>query len=85
MSLNYAVPSDGGGLYYVRVWDRDSTRGLLSQYLLSVDLADTIAPEITSTSLPELGSTSAEIVWDRFTLGFSEDLTASTVNDVSKS
>ena len=67
-SLNYAVPSDGGGLYYVRVWDRDSTRGLLSQYLLSVDLADTIAPEITSTSLPELGSTSAAVWTDHIRL-----------------
>ncbi|HKS35711.1 MAG TPA: FG-GAP-like repeat-containing protein, partial [Verrucomicrobiae bacterium] len=54
--------------------------GLLSQYILNIDLADTLPPVITSNNLPPEGSTNAIIV-DRFTLGFSEDMSATSVTN----
>ncbi|MEW6157554.1 MAG: FG-GAP-like repeat-containing protein, partial [Verrucomicrobiota bacterium] len=56
------------------------TRGMYAQYLLSIDLADTLPPTITGDNLPAEGSDNF-IVLDRFTLNFSEDMLASTVTD----
>ena len=47
--------------------------GLLAQYQLDIDLADTQPPTITSVSLPTDGSTNAAI-WSAFTVGFDEDV-----------
>ncbi|HEU0010073.1 MAG TPA: FG-GAP-like repeat-containing protein, partial [Verrucomicrobiae bacterium] len=54
--------------------------GLMAQYLVSLDLADTLPPSIVSNNLPAEGNTNALIV-DRFTLGFSEDLNAASVTN----
>jgi len=57
-SLSYTIPSGGDGAYYARVTAASGTAGLLSQYLLLIDLADTIPPTITSVNLPSEGTTS---------------------------
>src|SRR5436190_9524000 len=57
-----------------------ATRGLLSQYLMSIDIADTVPPTITSDSLPTEGATITG-VFDRFNVGFSEDMAAASVNE----
>ena len=44
--------------------------GLLSQYMLSIDMVDTLPPPITSVSLPGEGTTSRAVV-DRFTVRLS--------------
>ncbi|HKS38738.1 MAG TPA: FG-GAP-like repeat-containing protein, partial [Verrucomicrobiae bacterium] len=54
--------------------------GLSAQYILSIDLADTLPPAIVSNNLPAEGSTNAIIV-DRFALGFSEDMLATSVTN----
>ena len=54
--------------------------GLLSQYLLHIDLADTQAPTIVADTLP-LEGTNAPVMFDRFSLSFSEDMLAGRVND----
>ena len=77
-SLDYAVTADG--IYYVVV-QSPSNRNLRSQYLLTESVSDTIAPVITSVTLPAEGVTS-NAVSDRFTVNFSEDLAPATVNNV---
>ncbi len=79
-NLIYALPAGSSGSYYTRVTASAGTAGLFAQYLLDIDLADTLPPMITSDTLPAEGSTNA-IVVDRFMLGFSEDMTAGTVTD----
>ena len=56
------------------------TRGLLAQYLLSIDIGDSEPPVITSISLPGEGSTVSSVD-PQFNLGFSEDMLAATVTD----
>ncbi len=56
--------------------------GLLGQYVLSIDVANTTSPQITGDTLPGQGSTSSAVI-DRFTLNFSEDLNAATVNNMA--
>ncbi len=53
--------------------------GLLGQYVLSIDVANTTGPTITSSSLPAQGTTSTGII-NQVTLGFSEDMNAASVN-----
>ncbi len=53
---------------------------LFAQYILKVDLSDTLPPVITSVSLPDEGSTNSAIL-DTFTVAFSKDMLASTVTD----
>ena len=77
-NLLYAVPVAGDGTYYARITASGATTGLASQYLLNIVLADVVPPSITSLDLPAEASTNAPVV-DRFTLGFSEDMIASTV------
>ncbi len=69
---------DADGAYYARVRAAGNA-GLLSQYVLAIELVDGVAPTITACSLPGEGTESFGIV-DRFTVGFSEDMKAGTVN-----
>lgn len=56
--------------------------GLLQQYLLDVNLVNTIPPQIVAVSLPEEGGTNSG-VWDRFTLTFSADMAAPSVTNTA--
>ena len=56
--------------------------GLLGQYVLSIDVANTASPQITGDTLPAQGTTTSAVI-DRFTLNFSEDLNAATVNNLA--
>lgn len=53
---------------------------LFAQYILNVDLSDTLPPSITAVSFPDDGSTNSTIL-DTFTVSFSKDMLASTVTD----
>jgi hypothetical protein len=75
----FTIPAGEEGTYYARITAAGSTAGLLSQYLLSIDVADLQPPLVTGDSLPPEGSTVSS-VYDRFTLTFSEDMLAATVN-----
>ena len=57
-----------------------SAGGLLAQYILNLDLADTLPPAIASDDWPAEGSTNALVI-DRFTLGFSEDMSPATITN----
>lgn len=64
------------GFYYVGI--SGVSGGLFSHYQLRLDSLDTIPPQIVGDSLPS--ETSFDLV-DRFTLSFSEEMDAATVND----
>ncbi len=81
-SLSYTVPTGQAGTYYARVSASSGTSGLLSQYVLSLDVANTTPPQVTATTLPAQGTTSAAVI-DRFTLNFSEDMNAASVNNTA--
>ncbi|HEY9174147.1 MAG TPA: LamG-like jellyroll fold domain-containing protein, partial [Verrucomicrobiae bacterium] len=53
--------------------------GLLTQYLLNLNLTDTLPPTIVADTLPAEGS-SVLGLFDRFSLTFSEDMLATSVN-----
>ncbi len=77
-TLVHTVAGGADGAYFARV--RATTgAGLLAHYVLGIELADLLPPVITSVSLPDQGTTSPGI-WNGFTVGFSEDMMASTVN-----
>ncbi|MCS7091075.1 MAG: CARDB domain-containing protein [Verrucomicrobiota bacterium] len=57
-----------------------SEPGLMSQYLLTLELADASPPTIVADTLPLEGAQVLDLV-DRFTLTFSEDTLATTVNN----
>lgn len=79
--LTFTVPVGGAGLYYARI--RAATGAdLLGQYRLSLSLGDTVAPKVVSDTLPA-EATSISDLFDRFTLTFSKDMDASTVNTAS--
>ena len=75
--LNFTAVTDG--FYYVRVVGLND-RSIRAQYLLTVTVNDAVAPVVTSDTLPAEGTTITS-VYDRFNLGFSEDMAAATVND----
>ena len=75
----YTIPTGQDGAYYVRVTANSATAGLLSQYILSIDVADLLPPSVTGSNLPAEGATITG-VYDRFTLTFSEDMTAAALN-----
>jgi hypothetical protein len=75
----YEIPSGGDGTYYARVTAVGDTRGILSQYILSIDVADLMPPFVVGSNLPAEGVT-INSVYDRFNVVFSEDMLASTVN-----
>src|SRR5207249_4288995 len=79
-SLSYTIPTGADGKYYVRV-TAGSNAGVLAQYRVLLDLVDTVPPTIAADTLPAEASTTKGVV-DRFTLTFSEDMAAATVNNV---
>jgi hypothetical protein len=76
-NLNYAVAT--AGTYFIRV-EGLANRGLRAQYVLTTSIADGVAPNITALTLPAAESVSTDEI-DRFTISFSEDLAAATVNN----
>ncbi len=68
--------------YYARVTADAGTAGLFAQYLLDLDLADVLAPMITSVTLPAEGSTN-HLVIDRFDVAFSKDMEAGSVTNAA--
>ncbi len=56
--------------------------GLLGQYVLSIDEANTTSPTITATNLPAQGTTTTGFI-NQVTLGFSEDMNAAAVNNTA--
>src|SRR5207302_733007 len=81
-SLSYTIPVGSDGKYYVRVTANGSSAGVLSQYVLGIDLFDTVPPRITGDSLPAEGATVTSIL-DRYTVNFSKDMNAATVNNLA--
>jgi RHS repeat-associated protein len=81
-SLTHNIGAGGGGLYHVRLRGSPESIGLQSVYLMEVNAADLVPPEITASSLPAAGTTS-DAIWDRFTVTFSEDLQPPSVNGSS--
>ncbi|MCP4250595.1 MAG: Ig-like domain-containing protein, partial [bacterium] len=80
-TLSYAVGAGDAGVYYAQLSAEAGTEGLFSQYLLQVDVSDTLAPTVVSTSLGTEGEVRTAVL-DRFTVTFSEDMAPATVNDV---
>jgi len=72
--------ASSNGVHYLRV--ETLNRNLRAQYLLTVNVADTVPPQITDASLPAEGSTTTAIV-DRFTLNFSEDVLSTTLSNTA--
>ena len=76
-NLSCSAPSNG--VYYLHV--ESTNRDLRAQYLLTVALNDGVLPSVTDASLPADGSTNNGVL-DRFSVSFSKDMNAGTVNDV---
>jgi hypothetical protein len=77
-TLNFNVPTNG--VYFVHV--ETTNRNLRAQYLLTVNMADTVPPQVADVSLPaELTATTAIV--DRLTLGFSEDVLSTTLSNTA--
>ncbi|MCW5556084.1 MAG: hypothetical protein KIS67_28500 [Verrucomicrobiae bacterium] len=81
-NLTYTIPAGQAGQYYARIRGASGTEGLFSQYLLSLELIDLLPPTILTDTLPTEGG-SVLGLFDRFTLTFSEDMLAVTVNDAN--
>ncbi|MCF7708994.1 MAG: Ig-like domain-containing protein [Verrucomicrobia bacterium] len=81
-NLEHTIPSGSDGAYYARVQAAEDTAGLMSQYILELEVADTVPPEITSITLPADGSISQDVI-DGFTVGFSEDMNAAAVTNAA--
>ena len=80
-SLSYTVPSGQSGTYYAAVSSAaPQSTGILAQYLLSIDVANTTPPQITADTLPTQGTTVRSLV-SSFSLNFSESMNAATVNN----
>ena len=59
-----------------------ASTGLLGQYVLAIDVANTTAPQITGDTLPAAGTTSSALI-NGFSLTFSENMDAATVNNTA--
>src|ERR1035437_6760759 len=81
-NLTYTVPAAQADQYYARIRAQSGTEGLFSQYLLSIDLFDTVPPTIAGDTLPPEGSTAGSL-FSAFSLSFSEDMFPATVNNPS--
>ena len=79
-TLSYTVGAGEGGTFYASVGS--GTRDMFARYLMTVQLTDTLPPEITATSLPAEGATTLTLP-EGFTLTSNEDLLASTVNELA--
>ncbi|MBL9167077.1 MAG: VCBS repeat-containing protein [Verrucomicrobiales bacterium] len=77
-SLNFLLQASTN--YLVRVTSTNAD--LRSQYVLDIAVSDSVPPQITSTSFPAQGG-SAATLFDRFTLGFSEDMSPVAVTNSS--
>ena len=80
-NLFFTVPTEVP--YFARIRAASGTEGLFSQYLLSINVAvpqDVQPPQITADTFPAEGSSIGGI-FDRFSLTFSEDMLAATVNN----
>ncbi len=75
---NTAYQFNGGSIAAVV----PESTGLLGQYLLSIDVANTTSPQITGDTLPVQGTTSSSII-NGLTLTFSEDLNPTSANDTA--
>jgi len=79
--LSYTVPGGLSGSFFARI-RAGSGADLLGLYGMSFTLADTQAPTITGTTLPAEGATVSNY-FDAFTLSFSENLEAASVNHLA--
>ncbi|MGN6385112.1 MAG: Ig-like domain-containing protein, partial [Verrucomicrobiota bacterium] len=77
-NVSFTIPADGANIYYLKVTDT-TAGGLDHHYFATLKVNDSTAPIITSISLPDEGSTNTYVGAD-FSIGFSEDMLASTVN-----
>jgi hypothetical protein len=75
-SLSYVAAADA--VYYARV-EGLANAGLRAQYLLGIQVTDTVAPRVTATTLPDEGATSMALI-DRFSVTFSEDMAPGSIN-----
>ena len=53
-NLVYEIPPGGDDAYYARV--TSSVRGLLAEYILDLNVGDTVPPFVTGTTLPLAGA-----------------------------
>jgi len=81
-AFTYTIPEGADGLYYVRVTADGGTLGLLSQYLLDLDLYDTRPPAVVEVTLPAEG-VSTNLLVDRFQIVFSEEMMVTAVTNRS--
>ncbi|MBC8002313.1 MAG: VCBS repeat-containing protein, partial [Opitutaceae bacterium] len=72
-NLVYTIPNGAGGIYHARVISTNNTAGLLSQYLLTLDISDTRPTFVTTTTLPTEGS-SISSLFDQFNVTVNKDL-----------
>ncbi|MEK7675632.1 MAG: Ig-like domain-containing protein, partial [Verrucomicrobiota bacterium] len=79
-NLTYTLPEGVSGACYAAVGASEGAVWLKTAYVVDIDLGDAQPPVITASSWPEEGTTSTGIL-QVFTLSFSEDLAASTVNE----
>jgi hypothetical protein len=79
--VTHTIPAGAGGTYYARI-RADGGANFLGQYLLSVVVADTLPPSVAGVTLPA-ESTSTPGLLDDFAVTFSEELQATTVNNVA--
>lgn len=81
IQLVHTIPADAGSTYHLRVTD-SAGRGLMAEYLIDLTLSDTVPPTVATNSLPAEGTT-VDFFGGGFSLGFSEDMLPSTINNVS--
>ncbi|MDG2125625.1 MAG: FG-GAP-like repeat-containing protein, partial [Verrucomicrobiales bacterium] len=79
--LSYAVGVGEADTYRFRVTQDGNTAGMSSAYIVDVTAADLVAPLVTMNNLPAEGSAGG-FPGPNFSLTFSEDMLASTVNDL---
>jgi fibronectin type 3 domain-containing protein len=78
--LNFTVASND--VYYVRIGAANTNLNLLAQYLLNITVLDGVPPVVVSTSLPQGGGATTNVI-DRVSVQFSEDL-ATSINDMGQ-
>ena len=75
----FQYTTTNSGIYYVRVRDALVQGDLMRQYVLDISLQDGVPPSITQLTLPTEGTNSMAVV-DRFSMSFSEEMDADSVN-----
>ncbi|VGO16047.1 hypothetical protein PDESU_04637 [Pontiella desulfatans] len=79
---NFQYTTTTSGVYHIRVRDALAQGDLSHQYILDISLLDDVAPFIAMNSLPGEGADSPAVT-DRFTLTFSEEMDADSVNNTA--